>query len=250
MRTGHLGPVILGMSPKDVMDALGEPEGASRKSNPLVLKYGCVQLSFWKAPNQGVPQLREIVITYQPVFEAAPESLAFRDWSLNAPPTEGQFKLFVQQIDYPPAHLVEGASGRQLLFPSGVTALFADGMLHSIRLVEREQRSSPPAALTDEREPTLDQIHEMLNEAEQVSQIGAHRAALLIAWAAPTSLHEFTFRSTYTEPAAITADFSRDVRHLRIHALSCLKDKWPARRRLIRTRATGMPGSRARQILG
>jgi hypothetical protein len=37
--------------------------------------------------------------------------------------------------------------------------------------------------MPDEREPTLDQIREMFNEAERVSRIGMHRAALLIAWA-------------------------------------------------------------------
>jgi hypothetical protein len=183
MRTGHLGPVILGMSANDVVIALGEPEGTSRKSSPLVLKYGCVQLSFWRGSNQGVPQLREIVIAYQPVFEPAPESLAFTDWALASPPTEQEFKLYVQQIDYPPTHLVEGPSGKQLLFPSGVAALFTDGMLHSIRLVQREHRSVPPGVLADEREPSVDQIREMLSEAEQVSEIGAYRAALLIAWA-------------------------------------------------------------------
>jgi len=37
--------------------------------------------------------------------------------------------------------------------------------------------------LSDEREPTPEQIRDMLNEADRASQTGAYRAALLIAWA-------------------------------------------------------------------
>jgi hypothetical protein len=183
MRTGHLGPVILGMSPNDVMIALGDPQDTSRKSNPLQLKYGCVQLSFWKAPNQRTHELREIVITYQPEFEPLPESLAFTDWTLAEPPTERQFRAFMHEIGYLPVHLVEGSSGKQLVFLSGVTALFTDEMLHSIRLLQRENRAPTPTPLSDEREPTPEQILDMLNEADRASQTGAYRAALLIAWA-------------------------------------------------------------------
>jgi hypothetical protein len=172
------------MSPNDVMIAAGEPEDISRKSNPLLLKYGCVRLSFWKAPNDRAPQLREIVVSYLPVFETAPEALAFSDWVPTEPPSEREFRLFVQNTNLLPMHSVEGPSGKQIVFPSGVTALFTDNLLHSIRLVEREYKSVAPAPFPDEREPTLDQIREMLDEAEQVNRIGANRSALLMAWAA------------------------------------------------------------------
>src|SRR5262249_14228867 len=90
----------------------------------------------------------------------------------------------MQRIGYLPVHIVEGPSGKRILFPSGVEALFTDGKLHSIRLAQRESKEPTSAPLSDEREPSTTQIREMLQEAEQAMQAGAHRAALLIGWAA------------------------------------------------------------------
>src|SRR3954454_23757961 len=153
LRTGHLGPVALGLSPNDVMIALGDPDGISGKSNPLLLKYGPIQLTFWKASKEKAHQLREIVAMYQPETEAPPDHLKFADWSPERPPTERDFRDFMHRIGYMPVHMVEGLSERQLIFPSGVTALFSDGMLHSIRLAQRETKETTPAPLSDEREP-------------------------------------------------------------------------------------------------
>jgi hypothetical protein len=182
VRTGHLGPIILGVSPTDVMTVLGEPDDISKKANPLILKYGCVQLTFWKALKERPPQLREIVVTFDP-FEPPPPFLEITDWNPEAPSTEWQFTNFMHRIGYMPVHMVEGSSGRQLLFLSGVTALFVGGMLQSLRFLERETKASAPLPLFDEREPAKEQILAMLDESQRAWNCGAYRAALLIGWA-------------------------------------------------------------------
>lgn len=184
LRTGHLGPVALGMKPTDVMTALGDPQETSLKSNPLHLKYGCVQLSFWRDPNGRSHRLRDITIAYQPEFQRFPETLEFSDWNPSEPPTQMQFEVFVARINYPPAHFVDGPSGGEMTFLSGVTALSAGGMLHSVRLAQRRNKEMGRTPLSDEREPTTQQILDMLAEADLAVTHGARRAALLIAWAA------------------------------------------------------------------
>jgi hypothetical protein len=183
LRTGTLGPVVLGMSLPDLIASLGEPEGTSRKSNPLQLKYGSAQLSFWRAPRNLPYQLREIAITYQPKFEPLPEPLTLTDWNLVGPPTELQFISFTQKIDYRPVVLAKGVMDRELIFLSGVVALTTDGMLHSIRFLQREARALKPMPVFDDREPSKRQIYDMLDEAEAARKVGAERAALLLAWA-------------------------------------------------------------------
>jgi hypothetical protein len=182
LRTGRLGPLILGLSPNEIMAELGDPDAVSRKSNPLLLKYGCVQLTFWK-PKEAKQSLREITIDFEHVLEALPPPLEFSDWRITDPPTERRFRDFLYRIEYLPIHRSEGVTWRELVFPSGVTARLKDEMLVSIRLVERENKSSTPITLTDEREPTPEQIFQMFEEAEIASKAGAPRAALLIAWA-------------------------------------------------------------------
>ena len=183
MLTGHLGPVVLGMSSSDVLVALDDPDSISKKSSPLIFTYGCIQLTFWRTSKGGVPELREIVLAFEP-FKPPPEFLDITAWNSQAPPTEQDFWSFIQRIDYPPVHVVEGPSEKAFTFLSGVSALVADGKLHSIRLQQKENKATPTAPVADDREPTLEQIHSMLIEAEFVAHVGAARAAPLIGWAA------------------------------------------------------------------
>jgi hypothetical protein len=82
-----------------------------------------------------------------------------------------------------PVNLAEGPNGTRILFLSGVVALAINGMLHSIRLVQRENKEPHSLGLSTDREPTAEQILAMLQEADSAIQSGAYRAGLLMAWA-------------------------------------------------------------------
>ena len=120
---------------------------------------------------------------YQPVWEDPPKILAFGDWNPPEPPTERDFQSFLKTIDCFPVNLAEGPNGTRSLFLSGVIALAVNGLLHSIRLVQRENKEPHSLGLSDDREPTAEQILEMLQEADSTMQSGAYRAGLLMAWA-------------------------------------------------------------------
>jgi len=171
------------MSPTDVIDRLGDASATSRKSNPLQLKYGGLRLVFWKAPRQRVHQLCEIVIALVPDFEPLPNDLRLTDFGLDQPQTERAFRSYMHRVGVLPVHMVDGSSGRKLLFISGVSVLFTKGRLHSIRLAQKSDTESGQAPSVGEREPSTEQISEMLEEAERVMDTGALRSALLIAWA-------------------------------------------------------------------
>ena len=183
--TGHLGPLILGLAPNDVIAELGDPDDTSKKANPLQLKYGALQLVFWRSQREASSphQLREIVLSFLPRVEPLPEVVAFSDFNCEKTPTERDFRAYMHDAHSLPVHLVDGESGRQYVYLSGVTVLFTDSLLHSIRLTQRETKESSPTPLSDEREPTRDQILEMLEEASVSLKSGAYRAALLVAWA-------------------------------------------------------------------
>ena len=183
LRTGHLGPVVLGMTTSDVTLALGDPQTISAKSNPLQLIYGSLKLSLWKSPSDEIHHLREIAIVYDERPSPLPKTVAFTDWRPRGRPTGRQFRLFLKSIHDLPAYTLEGPDAKQLIFPSGVRALFSGETLQSIRLFQRSTKDSSPTFLSDEREPTTKQIVDMLNEAEKAQRSGAYRAAFLMAWA-------------------------------------------------------------------
>ena len=231
LRTGHLGPLNLGISATDVMSSLGEPDGISRKSNPLLLVYGRIQLTFWRNAKNPKPELREIALDYQRVSEPLSPTLEFTDWNSTEPPTERRFRDFMHQVGYLPVHQSEGATWCELVFPSGATARFRDEMLESIRLIGRENKSSPIAFVSDEREPTPEQISDMFSEATLAVQAGAKRAARSIAWAGlEATLRRAAFRAgrrgkVGTQPVVllrelvaegqVTAPEHRTLEHLR-----------------------------------
>jgi hypothetical protein len=182
LKTGSLGPVLLGLSPIDVIQEIGDPEQESRKKNPLTLKYGSLQLVFWK--HGPKLQLRDITLSFLPAFEPLPALLSFEDFKTDSNPTERDFRNFLKQIRYLPAHLTEEENGRQLVFLSGVVADFMDGFLHSIRISQKNTKETTQGALSDVREPSREQILEMIQESEHALQFDARRSALVMAWAA------------------------------------------------------------------
>jgi len=184
LRTGVLGPVVLGMPLGELIAQLGEPQDSSRKGNPLQLKYGSARFLLWKAPRTRAPKLREIKIVFQPAYEGLPEPISFADWHLVEPPTELQFTSFINATGYHPVAFAKGSTDRQLIFLSGVSASITAGMLHSIRFVEREARQTKAFPVVDELESSEPQIVAMLNEAEDATKASAYRAALLLSWAA------------------------------------------------------------------
>lgn len=183
LKAGRLGPISLGMGPVEVMTAVGEPDETSKKTNLLTIKYGPVQLVFWSKPKQRNQDLREILLSYKPSFKKLPKPLRLSDWNYSSAPSESDFLAYLKRIDFHPVHTVTGESETQLIFISGVVALFAAKLLNSIRLSQREVKEAEQITVSDQREPSEAQIREMLREADRATEAGAHRSALMIAWA-------------------------------------------------------------------
>jgi len=181
LRTGELGPIRLGMSPSDAMSVLGEAQEQSRKQNPLELKYGSLQLTFWKHGPRS--QLMVIGLYCQPSYKRIPPQVTVADITLSNRKSEKAFRSYLHDIGYLPVHMVVGESGTRLIMPSGVNVQFAEGKLHSITHSQQNRKENPEAPLSDEREPTFEQINEMLAEANHLAKMGSTRAGIVLAWA-------------------------------------------------------------------
>ncbi|MCG3124510.1 MAG: hypothetical protein GIKADHBN_02978 [Phycisphaerales bacterium] len=182
LKSGSLGPIVLGTGPFEVIEQIGDPEQQSRKANPLILKYGSLQLMFWR--NGPKSQLREIAIHFQPHFEPPPPPVDLEDFPLRDHPSEQDFYEFISDIQYPPASLKQLGTKKSMLFLSGVTVEFSNGLLHIIRHSQKEKKETTHVVLSDTREPSQTQILDMIHESEAAIGNGARRSALVMAWAA------------------------------------------------------------------
>jgi hypothetical protein len=181
LKTGMLGPVALGMSPADVVGQIGDPDQQSSKTNPLILKYGSLQLVFWRHGPKS--QLLDIDLNFLPKFEPLPPAIALTDFQPPHQPTTSDFRDFVRKIGYLPAHSDDEINPKELVFLSGVIAEFIDTLLKRIRLQQKEKREIPRGSLSDIREPSIRQIAEMIQESERLLQLESQRSALVMAWA-------------------------------------------------------------------
>jgi len=183
LRTGQLGPLTLGMAPSAVELQLGAPDARSRKHNPLILKYGPLELAFW-SPRSQPPQLAQILMSVVHGLGELPPALQFDDLMPAAVSRFNDFSRFVEQIGVWPDETLKGDRESSILLPSGVKASFIDGQLSALSLSKRERDLNRPPVLTDEREPSIGQVRLQLEEARNALRLGLESAAVLLGWAA------------------------------------------------------------------
>lgn len=183
LKTGQLGPLTLGMNPSSVEVQLGTPEQSSRKLNPLILKYGPLELAFW-SPKSEPPKLAQISLMLSQELNRLPQALHFEDWTPNAQTDIGEFKDFVERVHARTDDLLRGEVESEMLFRSGVRALFVSGYLFALYLSKRETDNNRSPMLDSEHEPSVEQIRSQLEEARSALHVGLRSAAILLTWAA------------------------------------------------------------------
>jgi hypothetical protein len=94
------------------------------------------------------------------------------------------FSRFVEQIGVWPDEILRGERESSIVLPSGVKASFIDNELRALALSKRERDESRPPILTDEREPSVEQVKLQIQEALNSLRHGLESAAVLLAWAA------------------------------------------------------------------
>lgn len=184
LRTGQLGPIALGMDPAEVEARLGEPQARSHKLNPLVLKYGGLELTFWSEAKRLPSQLMQIALSVQPGTEPLPAPVIPDDWSPTSATTIDEFADFLTSIDASPVQTVSGDRFTHIIMPSGVRISFSEGRLIGFQFSRRESEENRTLPLTDEREPSVLQVCAVLDEARRVTELGFLSAGLILAWAA------------------------------------------------------------------
>src|SRR5262245_13765908 len=99
LMTGQLGPIALGITPLEAMSLLGDADDTSRKSNPLILRYGPLQLTFVKQGKVRESRLTQLGLYFQPpAVEPLPEVVRPTDWSPDGAPLEREFRAFLHEI--------------------------------------------------------------------------------------------------------------------------------------------------------
>jgi len=150
LRTGQFGPLTLGMDPSAVELQLGPPDARSRKHNPLLMKYGPLELTFWSPRSSQALQLVQFLLSVVLGLRDLPRALRFDDFVMpDAVSNMNDFSRFVEQIGASPEEILTGDRESSIVLPSGVKASFIDNQLSALLLSRRERDESRPPILTD-----------------------------------------------------------------------------------------------------
>jgi hypothetical protein len=169
------------MSPISAEGELGKPDKSSRKSNPLILQYGPLELTFW-SPRTQPPKLTRVSLTIANNLQNLPAALRFEDWTFNSAMRIEDFENFMAKIGVQPEDTLR--SREEIVVPSGVRASFQHDQLIALSLSKREADSNRAPILNDDREPSVEQIQAQLRDAHRALDSGLTSGALLLAWAA------------------------------------------------------------------
>jgi hypothetical protein len=180
LRTGQLGPLILGMDPNEVRSLLGRPEAQSRKLNPLLLKYGPLELAFISAKTAALV-LVQMSLSFGRSLTGLPEAVSLREWGLGLETTTSDFNRLLRQWSISP---IITLPPHQMILPSGVRAVFEADRLKQIGISRRDadENRAPDLASTS-RESSSD-IRRQLAEAHAAMSAGFVSAALMLMWGA------------------------------------------------------------------
>jgi hypothetical protein len=95
LKTGRLGAIAFDMTPDEIHEILGEPESVSVQKDPLLWKYGALELAFCKQPDGASSSLASIALHFRDPSQTIPERLNLKGWT---PSRDTKFEEFLTRL--------------------------------------------------------------------------------------------------------------------------------------------------------
>jgi hypothetical protein len=133
---GRLGPIALGSAEDSMRDLLGEPDDVSLKSSPKILRYGNLELAFFRGEMENHPALKSIHVYFDRP-DPLPAQVTLDGWWPSNATSPAEFRRQLETLGIPLNGSVSGDMNQHLVTNTGARITFDDDRLHSIH------RSSP-----------------------------------------------------------------------------------------------------------
>jgi hypothetical protein len=153
LTSGSLGEVMLGSTVNQVESVLGPPEHRSVRRDPLILRYGSLQLTFHRVDPNVDSKLMAMAMYFGDCKRSLPTAVQPTDWLPSCGATEEEFRDFLSSAGIGLHSTVTGQK-MHFVLSSGNHVVFVDGKLDSIHIkragAERKQLSvSLPAEVVE-----------------------------------------------------------------------------------------------------
>ena len=183
LRTGKLGPIDFQITPFKAVSILGEATKQSEKKNPLLLKFGILELTFRRSPESRTMEMLEIAFQMKDGYKPLPDAVLPTDFDFSRNGNIIEFYSYLRAIDYLPIDTVLNSEEQRIELASGVIVVFFREGMRYLGLSRRRMLISPTNSTYDVREASRGDIANMFDEAQIAAEAGILRAALLLAWA-------------------------------------------------------------------
>jgi len=166
LKSGKLGDIHHGMRRDEVVAILGQPNDTSVARNPLLLKFGGLQLTFFKPAGAEHRELSQIGLHYGPSWEPIPAAVLPSDFVGNPETTIAGVRAFLAADGIDIHSGVDAEFGSHLILASGARITFDDGMLHRISFPRKTTNAKKQVSVSVPTE-TWNKAKSLANETGQ-----------------------------------------------------------------------------------
>jgi len=166
LKSGKLGDLRHGMLRDEVVAILGQPHDTSVAQNPLILKYGGLQLTYFKKAGAENRELSPIGLYYGPSWEPIPTAVLPSDFVGNPHTTIAGVRAFLTAAGIDTHSAACGECGSHLILSSGARITFDDGTLHSISFPRKTPNAKKQVSVSVPTE-TWNKAKSLANETGQ-----------------------------------------------------------------------------------
>jgi hypothetical protein len=170
---GQLGPIALGLAEDSVRDLLGEPDDVSVKTSPKIVRYGSLELAFFRGEMDRLPTLKSIHVYFDRP-DPLPAQVSMDGWWPSNKTSPDEFRRQFATLGIPLHGLVGGSPDEHLATNTGTRITFVDDRLHSIH------RSSPRSETRQITVVVLKDEVEIIGQLARQSNLSV--AALCSRW--------------------------------------------------------------------
>ncbi len=132
LRSGQIGQISVGMNQEAVRELWGPPQDTSIRKHPEIWKYGPVELSFYRSPENSSPLLVSIIYHFSQPNAELPHLLSDSSWLPTSETSFEEFRGHLADSRIPVLGGVASGLHQHLVLESSSRVTFEEGKLSSV----------------------------------------------------------------------------------------------------------------------
>jgi len=139
LRSGRIGQISVGMNQEAVRELWGPPQDTSIRKHPEIWKYGPVEFSFYRSPEDSSLLLVSIIYHFSQPNAEPPRLLSDSGWMPNSETSIEEFRGHLVDVGIAVVGGVASGPHQHLVLDSSSRVTFEEGKLSSVGFSAKQE---------------------------------------------------------------------------------------------------------------